>query len=331
MYRVACLEWNGRIKDRIDVHRAHELRFLPYEILSAKEARNWFGLLRKAPRLPIMGWVGDYSVVLWRSSFIVGDTVRIRLKGNRFFGDEKYGFGKSYWTKAAKFIQFITTRLLFLGSYIEILRSKEMRGFGLPKSISTKKKNDKSKNHWVLKIFFVTFVISIVFSIVSQKTFSSSANFLLPLSIIFIIILIGVIFDIIGIAVTSTPETPFLSMSSKKIKGAKQALNLVKNADIVSNFCNDVVGDICGIVSGAAGSMLVVKMVRVGFNPDMLTILISSLIAAITVAGKAMGKSLAINKGQQIVYSVGYLLSFFSANSSSKDKNNRITKRKEMK
>ena len=110
MYRVACLEWNGRIKDRIDVHRAHELRFLPYEILSAKEARNWFGLLRKAPRLPIMGWVGDYSVVLWRSSFIVGDTVRIRLKGNRFFGDEKYGFGKSYWTKAAKFIQFITDR-----------------------------------------------------------------------------------------------------------------------------------------------------------------------------------------------------------------------------
>jgi len=118
--------------------------------------------------------------------------------------------------------------------------------------------------------FFITFIISIIFSIVSQKTFSSSGNFLLPLSIIFIIILIGVIFDIVGIAVASTPETPFLSMSSKKIKGAKQALNLIKNADIVSNFCNDVVGDICGIVSGAAGSMLVLKMVRVGFSPDVL-------------------------------------------------------------
>jgi heme/copper-type cytochrome/quinol oxidase subunit 4 len=209
-----------------------------------------------------------------------------------------------------------------------------MRGSGLLKSNSTKKdkkRNDKSKSHWVLKIFFITFIISIIFSIVSQKTFSSSGNFLLPLSIIFIIILIGVIFDIVGIAVASTPETPFLSMSSKKIKGAKQALNLIKNADIVSNFCNDVVGDICGIVSGAAGSMLVLKMVRVGFSPDVLTILISSLIAAITVAGKALGKSLAINRGQQIVYSVGYLLSFFSENSTSKNKNNGITKRKETK
>ncbi len=37
--------------DQISVHRAHEHKLLPYEIPFAKEARNWFELSRKAPRL----------------------------------------------------------------------------------------------------------------------------------------------------------------------------------------------------------------------------------------------------------------------------------------
>ncbi|HZJ56767.1 MAG TPA: hypothetical protein VFD89_00820 [Clostridia bacterium] len=205
----------------------------------------------------------------------------------------------------------------------------------MPKSVRTKRNNKKKggsfKNHWVLKIFFITFAISVVLSIISQKAFSSSDGLLLPLFIILVIIFVGVIFDIIGISVASAPETPFLSMSAKRIKGAKQALRLIKNADIVSNFCNDVVGDICGIISGAAGSMLVLKMIFLGISPDPLTILISSLIAAITVAGKAIGKSLAINNSQRIVYGVGYLLSFFSTNGFKKNRDSRMTKRKEAK
>ena len=199
----------------------------------------------------------------------------------------------------------------------------------LGKTKNNKKKSGKRNKLWALKIFFVTLFISFIFSIVSQKTFSTSSNLLLPLSIILIIILIGVIFDIIGIAVASAPETPFVSMSAKKIRGAKQALNLIKNADLVSNFCNDVVGDVCGIISGAAGSMLVIRIISIGINPDLLTIIISSLIAAMTVGGKALGKSLAINNGQQIIYSVGYLLSFFSPKYSKQKKNNGAASKKE--
>ena len=45
------------------------------------------------------------------------------------------------------------------------------------------------------------------------------------------------------------------AMSSKKIKGAKKAVSFKKNADKVSSFCNDVIGDICGIISGSAGEI----------------------------------------------------------------------------
>lgn len=202
----------------------------------------------------------------------------------------------------------------------------------MPKSGKTKnnrKKSGKRNKLWALRMFFITLFISFIFSIVSQKTFSSSNNLLLPLSTIIIIIMIGVIFDIIGIAVTSVSEAPFVSMSAKKIRGAKQALKLVKNADLVSNFCNDVVGDICGIISGAAGSMLILRIISNGKSLDLLTIIMSSLIAALTVGGKALGKSLAINNGQKIIYSVGYLLSFFSMQSLKQKKNSRTAGKKE--
>lgn len=194
----------------------------------------------------------------------------------------------------------------------------------MPKSTVAKSNNNKKKNAGgdksrAFKMFFVTLIVSVLFSVISQKTFTASENILVPLLTILIIILIGVIFDIIGIAVTATPETPFVSMSAKKIRGAKEALRLIKNADVVSNFCNDVVGDICGIISGSAGGMLVIRISTLGLKPDYMTIILSSLIAGVTVGGKAFGKGIAINNGQEIVHSVGYLLSFL-AKPSKKDK-----------
>lgn len=163
---------------------------------------------------------------------------------------------------------------------------------------------------WTLKMFTLTLLISSIFSYLSGSIFKRTNNFILPLSIIFVIILIGVIFDIIGIAVTSAKESPFNAMSSKRIKGSKEALFLIKNADFVSNVCNDVIGDICGIISGAAGSMLVIKLVLYDSMKEPINIVISSIIAALTVGGKALGKNIAINYSHDIVYAVGYIISF---------------------
>jgi CBS domain containing-hemolysin-like protein len=175
-----------------------------------------------------------------------------------------------------------------------------------------KKKKNKSIRFWALKIFIVTLIltagISVVTEILMDKMSVVAAAF-----IILFIMLIGILFDIIGIAFATCDPTPFVSMASKKIKKAKNAIRLMQNADIVSNICGDVVGDICGIVSGAAGAAVAIKLaVQTAGTPEfVLTILVSSVIAALTVSGKAAGKSVAIRNNKQIVSFVSYVLVLF--------------------
>ncbi len=184
--------------------------------------------------------------------------------------------------------------------------------------------NSKKRKFWAVKVFFSTFIIACLFSIISETVILNIESLLLAVLTIFVIILIGIIFDIIGIAVTSASETPFISMASKKIRGASQAIHLIKNADQVSSFCNDVVGDICGIVSGAAGSVLVMKAIWTGSllsEQGFMSIIISSLIAALTVGGKAFGKTIAIKNHQKIVY---YTARFVSLLNNGKYKTKKI-------
>lgn len=185
------------------------------------------------------------------------------------------------------------------------------------------RKNNKRSNFWPVKVFVLTFIIACIFSVVSEITIRNMDSLVLALITLFVIILIGIIFDIIGIAVASADETPFISMASKKIYGAKEAIRLVRNADQVSSFCNDVVGDICGIISGAAGSVFILKSAMTGsllFEESILSIIISSLIAAITVGGKAMGKSIAINKSHDVVYYTALFLALFNRTENKKKK-----------
>ena len=194
----------------------------------------------------------------------------------------------------------------------------------IEKSKYNKNKPKRNSHAWAIKIFFITFLITTMFSITSNSMMSNF-NILLSLLSLLIIVLIGVLFDAIGISVTSASEVPLLSMASKKKRGALQAIKLIKNADHVSSFCNDVVGDICGIISGSAGGILVIRLAISGFvwNQPLMSILISSLIASLTVGGKSMGKTIAIHNSQKIVYYVGYLLSFFQQSKKGYSRNDR--------
>ena len=93
-----------------------------------------------------------------------------------------------------------------------------------------------------------------------------------------------------------------------------KAIEAIKNADIVANFCNDVVGDICGIVSGSAGAAIAAKiLLGAQDNYEMwVGIMVSALIAALTVGGKAFGKKIAMKKNKEIVVALGSVLQFFS-------------------
>lgn len=167
-----------------------------------------------------------------------------------------------------------------------------------------------------LRIALLTFTVSLFISFF----FSASIAWWLSLGILLIVILTGIAFDIVGTAVTAATETPFHAMAADKVSGSKQAIYLVRRADQVANFCNDVVGDIAGTIGGALVAALTLALshkYRTGLE-EWLSPIGIALVAALTVGGKAFGKSFAIERANDIVFSVGKLLAVFPIDLNSK-------------
>ena len=174
-------------------------------------------------------------------------------------------------------------------------------------------KKERSKTiKWVVQIFLITILISASISFLSEEIMSRS-NIAVAFVILLIIVLIGIIFDVIGVAVTSADEKPFHSMAARKVPGAHEAIKLLRNAERVSSICNDVIGDICGVVSGSASATIAAQVVA-NFTftwPKVIILAMSALVAAATVGGKAIGKTFAINSCTTIVHSVGRVVYMF--------------------
>ena len=140
----------------------------------------------------------------------------------------------------------------------------------------------------------------------------SGSHIAVAFLILFAIVLLGILFDIVGVAVTSADEKPFHSMAARKVPGAQEAIKLLRNADKVGSICNDVIGDICGVVSGSASATIAAKVLSSGLVSmtwgQIVTLGMSALVAGLTVGGKAMGKNVAINSCTSIVQMVGALI-----------------------
>ncbi|WP_245592053.1 hypothetical protein [Clostridiisalibacter paucivorans] len=173
------------------------------------------------------------------------------------------------------------------------------------KKLKPKEKNFLNKYNikWVIAISMGTFIMAIVFSIISESIMRN-VEITVAFITLLVIVFIGVTFDAIGIAVAAANEKPFHAMAANSIPEGKYGSRLVRNASPVSNFCNDVIGDICGIISGAAGTIIVLKLVNIyGFSQGtVLSIVFSSFIAALTVGGKAFGKEIALKNSREIVF-----------------------------
>ena len=165
--------------------------------------------------------------------------------------------------------------------------------------------------NWLVKIVIISFIISIFFSFISEITIPNF-NIALGILVCLIFIFIGILFDMIGTAVTASDISTFNSMASNKVRGAKLAVKFKQNADKVSNFCNDVVGDICGIISGSAGAVIAIRLSSL-LDADALlvTLLVTGIISALTIGGKALVKGLAIRKSDTILYRFALFLSIF--------------------
>ena len=204
-------------------------------------------------------------------------------------------------------------------SFIFSLRASIFGGIELFRNNTEKsRKNNITKKlrhynmKWVYLISIWTFLIAIFVSLISESIMRN-LELLSAFSTLIFIIILGVFFDTIGIAVTASTEKPFHSMAANKVKEATYAIRLIRNAGQVSNFCNDVVGDISGIISGAAGTIITLKLVNQYGLKDgaLLSILMSAIIASLTVGGKAFGKEIALNKNEKIIFNVSKIIMFF--------------------
>ena len=184
----------------------------------------------------------------------------------------------------------------------------------LKKQKAKKKKNQNSKKLWPFKVLILAITLSLCFSILSEFLLGGT-GVLVAVIIIVVFVALAIVTDMIGVATTSATKEPFMAMASKKVRGAKESLMLIRNADKVSSICCDVIGDVCGILSGAAGASIVAKFAIDTSNISLTVLvasLIASLIAGVTIFGKALGKHRAITNCNAIVLRVGKMLSIFT-------------------
>ena len=180
------------------------------------------------------------------------------------------------------------------------------------KSVEKNKQKGNGKNkaiRWGITIGFITFLLSLFFSFISNTAVNGLA--VIPAIIILLAVIgTGVIFDIIATAVTVAKEEEFHAMAAKKQKGAKSAIKLIRNSLRVANFCADVIGDICGVLSGAVGAIIALKISESYGIGEIAQYLISALVAALTVGGKAVTKDIAKKHSTKILSIVSKLISF---------------------
>ncbi|MCM3340270.1 hypothetical protein M3650_16860 [Paenibacillus sp. MER TA 81-3] len=167
----------------------------------------------------------------------------------------------------------------------------------------------KHSVRWSVLIFFITFALAAVFSVTSTAMLEG-VGWSIGMVIVLLLVLIGVFFDMMGLAAAAANETPFHAMASEKVHGAKQAISIVRNADRFSNFCNDVIGDITGVISGAATAIVVTNLLYAmdadtALLKTVTSVVFTGLVSALTVGGKALGKSFSIYYATPIVLIIG--------------------------
>lgn len=180
------------------------------------------------------------------------------------------------------------------------------------------RKEQKAVEHgrvkWIVTIFILAMAISALFSFFSQEILDS-ASLLGAFAVLLVIVAVGIVFDVLGVAVTSADEKPFHSMSARKVRGAPEAIDLLRSADKVSSVCNDVIGDICGIISGTAVAVIVGLIAAGKTANDPKTVffqlMMSAFVAGLTIGGKAIFKNIAIKNSTKIVHFAAKFIAFF--------------------
>lgn len=177
-----------------------------------------------------------------------------------------------------------------------------------------KKKRTSSRPwlSWALFILGLSFVLTCLFSFLTEISIKNSPASVCIIVLI-VLLIINISCDILANAIISSTPEAFHAMASNKIKGAKRAVTFCRNASRLSSIFADVIGDICGIVSGSASTALVVLIAVTSDSTAALlvSIAVSAVIGALTVGGKALFKPFAIKFNKQIVFGFAKFTTFF--------------------
>ena len=190
-------------------------------------------------------------------------------------------------------------------------KNKDLENLKVQTRRKEKVKKELVDKKWVLTILLISFAISFSLSFVSEITVPNF-NLVVGIIVTLLFIMLGILFDIIGVSVTTADEKVFHSMNSRKVKGANIAVLFKKNSEKVSSFCCDVVGDICGVISGSTAVTIATLISKVtSINLFLMTLITTAVVASLTIGGKAIGKSFAINKCDIILYEFSKFVACF--------------------
>ena len=175
------------------------------------------------------------------------------------------------------------------------------------------KDSPKSQTQWLIKIFLMTFFLSVIFNYLSTEIVES-VNITISIIILMLVIIVGIIADIIAIAAATADEAPFHAKAADKKRGAKQSVMLIKNADRVSSILADVIGDVCGVLAGATSAFIAINIASLMNVKDVsiVTMLVTAMVTAFMVFGKGIGKHFGVENANEIVDFIGVVMSYFS-------------------
>lgn len=207
----------------------------------------------------------------------------------------------------------LSRKIYSVDCHLFITLQKEVESIKSHKPKKEQKSSD-GRTKWIITIFLLAMGISALFSFFSQELLGS-ASLGGAFAVLLVIISVGILFDVIGVAVTSADERPFHSMAARKVVGAPEAIDLLRSADRVSSVCNDVIGDICGIISGTAVTVIV-GLVAAGKTASdthsvFMQLMMSAFVAGLTIGGKAVFKTVAIHNSTAIVHTAAKTIAFF--------------------
>jgi hypothetical protein len=187
------------------------------------------------------------------------------------------------------------------------------------KPVSDKKQQKRKRNRsksalnwkWALKAALLSIFISVLLTLLSTEVLEK-LNLVAAFIILIIFIIINIFFDILAISITKADIKPFHSMSARRLKVGYMGVYLINNAEKMNNIFADVIGDIAGVVSGATGTAIIIKLFTSPDSEFTANLIITSLIAGLTVGGKALGKSIGMKYSYNFVYGTAKVLSLFS-------------------